>query len=273
MEVASTVEDALQKLSMKSPAVLITELFLKGTNTIHMIKLIKRDRPELYTIMLTASSLTSEQYEGITHAGVDDIFMKPFSPRDLLITIKKGLKRRSLMVDFLSMEETIKRLQRETPVIDEYCGNRFLLKNSLFFNNIVQKEITRSKRYNHPFSLVVLEIHGARKEKESLPVDDTSTVSNAIASVLLHWTRKTDIISSFNGSFVLILVETSLEGTKTLTERLQKEIARIPLVKEKYGINQLSEAMKVDCLSYPQHADHIQRRVHEIVNLRNAAKQ
>ena len=80
VEVASTVDEALQKLSLQSLAVLITELYLKGTSTIHMIKRVKRDHPEIYTIMITASSLNSEQYEEIIRAGVDDLFMKPFPP-------------------------------------------------------------------------------------------------------------------------------------------------------------------------------------------------
>ncbi len=272
VEVASTVDEALQKLSMKSLAVLITELYLKGVSTINMIKRAKHDRPELYSIMITASSLNSEQYEEIIRAGVDDIFMKPFSPRDLLITIKKGLKRRSLIVDFLSLEEKLKQLQRTYPAADGNYGDRGLVRNSLYINTIVEKEIIRSKRYNHPFSLVVLDIHGEQADRERTPVDERSSISHEIASILLHNTRKTDIISSFNGSFVLILVETSLDGTRTLARRLQREIARIPLLKNKYGDQQLSEAMKVDCFSYPQHADHIQRRVDEIARWRDASK-
>lgn len=267
VEVASTVDEALQKLSLQSLAVLITELYLKGTSTIHMIKRVKRDHPEIYTIMITASSLNSEQYEEIIRAGVDDLFMKPFPPRDLLITINKGLKRRSLVVDFLSLEEKVKRLQRSSLAADEPYGARGLVRNSLYINSIVEKEITRSKRYNHPFSMVILDIPGEQVGGEGAPADEKTTISHEIASILLHHTRKTDIISSFNGSFVLLLVETSLDGTKTLARRLQGEILRIPLLKDKYGDQQLSDTMKVDCLSYPQHADHIQRRVHEIAGL------
>jgi len=272
VEVASTVDEALQKLSVKSLAVLITELYLKGVSTINMIKQAKYDRPELYSIMITASSPNSEQYEEIIRAGVDDIFMKPFSPRDLLITIKKGLKRRSMIVDFLSLGEKLKQLQHTDTAADENYGDRGLVRNSLYINTIVEKEITRSKRYNHPFSLVVLDIHGEKAGRDVTMVDERSSIVHEIASILLHNTRKTDIISSFNGSFVLILVETSLDGTRILARRLQREIARIPLLKDKYGDQPLSEAMKVDCLSYPQHADHIQRRVHEIARWRDASK-
>ena len=272
VEVASTMDEALQKLSMKSLAVLITEFYLKGVSTINMIKRAKHDRPELYSIMITASSLNSEQYEEIIRAGVDDIFMKPFSPRDLLITIKKGLKRRSLIVDFLSLEEKLKQLQRTYPAADDNYGDRGLVRNSLYINTIVEKEITRSKRYNHPFSLVVLDIHGEQAGREGTPVDEQSSISHEIARILLHHTRKTDIVSGFNGSFVLILVETPLDGTKPLTERLQKEIARIPRLKDKYDYQHLSQTMKVDCFTYPQHADRIEKCVHEIVKWQDTAR-
>ena len=272
VDVASTIEDALKKISFKPLSVLITELYLKGLNSLGMIKRAKHDHPEIYTIMITASTLTSEQYEEIIHAGVDDAFMKPFTPKDLLITIKKGLKRRSLIVDFLSLEEKVKKLQRQSPAADDYYGDRGLLSNNLYLNTIVQKEIIRSKRYNHPFSLVVFDLHAAQGDKESPALDDKAAVSNEVARILLHHTRKTDIVSGFNGSFVLILVETPLDGTKPLTERLQKEIARIPRLKDTYDYQHLSQTMKVDCFTYPQHADRIEKCVHEIVKWQDTAR-
>jgi len=167
VEVASTIEDALEKLSFQSLAVLITELYLKGANTINMIKQAKRDYPEIYIIMITANSLTSEQYEEIIFAGADDIFMKPFSPKDLLITIKKGLKRRSMIVDFLCLEEKVKKLQQISPPIDDYNGNRKLSSNKHYFNRIVEKEIIRSKRYAHPFSIILLDMKPFADDNEN----------------------------------------------------------------------------------------------------------
>lgn len=272
VDVASTIEDAQEKISCKTLSILITELYLKGVNSLQMIKWAKHNHPEIYTIMITASTLTSNQYEEIIRAGVDDVFTKPFSPKDLLITIKKGLRRRSLMVEFLALEEKVKRLQCTSASV-EACGvERALLDNNRCLNTIVQKEIMRSKRYNHPFSIVVLDIHATQWNKESCASNERTVIAGEIARVLLQHTRKTDIVSGFNGSFVLILVETPWDGTKILTERLQQEIARIPRFKSIYKLQDLSETMKFDCFTYPQHADHIQKHVNEIASWQDGAR-
>ena len=77
--------------------------------------------------------------------------------------------------------------------------------------------------------------------------------------MLLKNTRRTDIITRYNGSFALILLEAKTDGTKILTERLQKQISHTPVIQ---GFNTCKN-LNFDYYSYPDHSELIDKWIIE----------
>ncbi len=77
---------------------LITEYVVNGVCMVNEIKELKKDFPELYVMMLTDQEIGDREYKKILNSGVDDIFLKPFSSERILLHLKKGLKKRRLLI-------------------------------------------------------------------------------------------------------------------------------------------------------------------------------
>ena len=256
VDIATSEKEAIEKLSNHSYAILITELYLKGKDTINLIKQTKRYHPETYIIMITAISLISDIYEEIINAGVDDYFTKPFSSKGLLVNIKKGLKRRSLVLKNVQLEERLRNMEHLLSSDPYYSDENKVICHNLYFRKRLQDEIMRAKRYNHQFSLVLFDINHSDN-------DNKQNVSNEVSKIILKNTRQTDVITRHNGSFALILLETSNDGTRILTGRLQDQIINTPFIKDKPYYQQIIKNFKIDHISYPDQSEFIHKWVSE----------
>ena len=79
VSIAESEKEAIEILTLDSFGILITEFYLKGKDTLSLIKSVQKTAPDTYTIMLTATPLSVCTYEDVIEAGVQDCFFKmPF---------------------------------------------------------------------------------------------------------------------------------------------------------------------------------------------------
>lgn len=263
VNIAKSEKEALEKLSCQSFSVVITEFYLKGKNTIKMVKRIKQSYPEIQIIMISAVTLKQDTYEEIINVGVDDYFTKPFSSRSLLANIKKGLKRRALVIKNVKLEEKLTNMELLFSSDPYYSSEDKIVCNNLYFHKKLKEEIMRAKRYNHQFSLLLFDLNPSENGHEHLEPGNMQNIANEVSLILLEHTRQTDVITQYNGNFALILLETSNDGTKILTNRLQEQITDIPTIKKKPDYQQIVKNVKFDYVSYPEHSELIHKWVSE----------
>ena len=72
---------------------IVMDLMLPGINGIDLCRALRRERPEVPIIMLTALGTTDDKVEGFD-AGADDYLVKPFDLRELHARIKALAKRK-----------------------------------------------------------------------------------------------------------------------------------------------------------------------------------
>jgi DNA-binding response OmpR family regulator len=73
---------------------IVMDLMLPGMNGIELCRALRRERPDVPIIMLTALGATDDKVEGFD-AGADDYLVKPFDLRELHVRIRALAKRRS----------------------------------------------------------------------------------------------------------------------------------------------------------------------------------
>jgi two-component system alkaline phosphatase synthesis response regulator PhoP len=91
--IAKDGADALQKVKEVHPDILLLDIMMPEINGYDVCRTIKND-PELsstYIIMLTAKGQVAEQERG-KEVGADEYVVKPFSPAEILVKIKRILK-------------------------------------------------------------------------------------------------------------------------------------------------------------------------------------
>ncbi len=91
---ASDGEEALAKIKSQLPALVVLDLMLPEIDGMEVCKLLRRDANTAHIpiIMLTAKAAEIDRVLGL-ELGADDYLTKPFSPRELVLRVKKILER------------------------------------------------------------------------------------------------------------------------------------------------------------------------------------
>lgn len=91
---AADGEEALQKAKQQLPALVVLDLMLPEIDGLEVCKLLRRDSTtaKVPILMLTAKAGEIDRVLGL-ELGADDYVTKPFSPRELVLRIKKILQR------------------------------------------------------------------------------------------------------------------------------------------------------------------------------------
>jgi DNA-binding response OmpR family regulator len=94
---ATDGEEALKKAKATLPALIVLDLMLPEIDGLEVCKLLRRDATTtgIPIIMLTAKAAEVDRVVGL-ELGADDYVTKPFSPRELVLRIRKLLQRREV---------------------------------------------------------------------------------------------------------------------------------------------------------------------------------
>ncbi|MCK5681442.1 GGDEF domain-containing protein [bacterium] len=111
--------------------------------------------------------------------------------------------------------------------IDSLTG----LNNRRFFDEIMQKESERAERYNHPTSLIMLDLDYFKKVNDNFGHQTGDTVLKNLGKILLDEVRQSDTPCRYGGEeFAIILPETGLAEAQQIAERIRKAVARLAIV-------------------------------------------
>ncbi len=132
---------------------------------------------------------------------------------------------------------------KETSFRDEVTG----LYNRRFFSLRLEEEMSRFKRFNHPVSVVLLDIDGFKSVNDEFGHAVGDETLREIAQILMKHSRGINVVSRFGGDeFVVLLVETSKAGARLYADRIRQVVATFPfshgkLVTASFGVASLPD--------------------------------
>lgn len=210
VEAVASLEEARDKLSKRSYALILAELLMPGEESLPFWQEIKSSHPEFYLILLTDALIDEERYERIFNAGADDLLFKPFPPGKLLVHIRRGLRLRAL----LRRQEKQDQLALMDPI--SWDIEPIILSKD-YFKQCFRQALKRARRYKDPLSLLLVKTTGpgnGTKEKAHFLTE--------VANLLGKITREEDIIGRENGGFGILLYKTDHQGSRVLKIRLSR---------------------------------------------------
>ncbi|MBI4844193.1 MAG: sensor domain-containing diguanylate cyclase [Nitrospirae bacterium] len=111
----------------------------------------------------------------------------------------------------------------EEAVTDGHTG----LYHHKYFKLRLKEEIDRSKRYNYPISLIIMDIDFFKKVNDTMGHSSGSAVIERVAEILKNVTRAADVAARYGGEeFALILPYASFEYGLEVGERLRRTIEK-----------------------------------------------
>lgn len=133
-----------------------------------------------------------------------------------------------LLTDFLAVALANSRVFQEMERIsltDPLTG----LFNRRYFENYLQKEVSRARRFNHPLSLVMLDIDHFKNINDRLGHPSGDSLLQQMAAVLLKTVRCHDVVARYGGEeFSILLPEVPQEGALSFCERLRNVVNQYP---------------------------------------------
>ena len=252
VKLARSGEEALEIAAAHPPSVIILDIILPGMNGYEVCKRLKHSIRTSFIpiILVTALRGNDERVQGI-EAGADDFISKPFNRVELLTRIKSLLRIKALND---ALEQKIEELEkakaklRKLAVTDGLTG----LYNYRAFRRQLHMEIQRSKRFNLPVSLLMMDIDHFKVYNDRFGHLNGDRVLKRFAQILHENIREVDCLARYGGEeFALILPGTDKKSAKIVAEKVRRLVERSPFPMEK-KLPKKRVTISVGVASYPE---------------------
>jgi diguanylate cyclase (GGDEF)-like protein len=128
------------------------------------------------------------------------------------------------------------------------------VNNRKSIESILRKEFNRAKRYEHPLSLIILDIDDFKKINDTYGHNMGDKVLKEFAKIVVSTIRETDHIGRWGGEeFILVATETALEDAVLLAEKIRERVSEFSFpcpekVSCSVGVAELKEQENADIL-------------------------
>ncbi len=104
------------------------------------------------------------------------------------------------------------------------------LYNHRYFQEVLESELERAKRYNHPLSLLLIDIDFFKKVNDRYGHPAGDQVLQEVSNTMVKLVRRCDMVARYGGEeFAVILPETGLTSAKVLAQRVRRGIEQLEI--------------------------------------------
>ena len=239
VDTALNLEEASRLCEGKRYSAIVTEYFPPFEEIGSLIQSVKRRCPETYQIAVTDLPLSESMCEKLFDVGLDDLISRGCSPERVLTHLKKGLRRRDLMLRKRELEA-----QSLLDPAAQEVGQ--LIFNPVFFRNRFRQELKKAKRHRHPLSLLILRIPTVQEVG-----DRFEDFYSNLARIIRKYVREEDIVGRENGSFGILLPRTDQTGCEVLEKRLSALVRNHPTFQSDDALRSIVHTLSLRSFTYP----------------------
>ena len=222
VKTARTGEEALKVIKMETPSTIILDIMLPKLSGYDVCKKLKSSKTTDFIpiILVTALRGVQERVQG-TEAGADDFVSKPFNRIELLTRVKSLLRIKRLHE---TLEHKVKELQKTQSKLKQMAVTDGLtgLNNYRAFMHQLHMEISRSKRFTLPVSLVMMDIDHFKVYNDVYGHLNGDKLLKKFSNLIKKNVREVDFFARYGGEeFALILPSTDKKSAVKVAEKLR----------------------------------------------------
>jgi diguanylate cyclase (GGDEF)-like protein len=208
--VAATAEEAIGLLEKHHFDVAISDIMLPGMDGLELTAFIKKNY-DTDVIVITGYS-GDYSYEEAVDRGASDFVFKPVRFEELMLRLKRVLKERQ-------MKKELQRLAITDGLTKLY--------NSRHFYKQLLLETQRALRYEHPLTLLILDIDYFKNYNDTYGHLEGDKVLSAMGRIIKGCLRKMDSAYRYGGEeFTVILPETGIDEAGIVANRIKNNVEK-----------------------------------------------
>jgi diguanylate cyclase (GGDEF)-like protein len=213
---AASGAEAIRIMAGRDCQMVLTDWQMPDMDGLALCRQLRVEHTEsyVYVLMLTVRNRQSDVLAGLA-AGVDDYVVKGASPEEILARLQVGRR-------IIRLEQSLRRSTRENrrlAVTDSLTGAR----NRRYLSEYLNRELDRSRRHNHPLSVVACDIDSFKEVNDRFGHEAGDEVLRAFVARALGCIRSdSDWIARLGGDeFIVVLPETPLSAAIDIAATLR----------------------------------------------------
>ena len=216
VDTASSADEALDKLKLFQPHLVLTDNDMPGLTGIDMLKTLRQQQN--YVTVIFLSGRTDAQF--VTEAlksGADDYIRKPYRINELLARVEVALRNNNLHAELMQANLKLHDLIDH----DDLTG----LYNMRSMYQKIDLEIKRAKRARRFLACVMLDMDKFKTVNDNHDHLFGSFVLKTMGNIIRKTMRDTDFAARYGGDeFLIVLTETEKNGVNGFCDRLRKTV-------------------------------------------------
>ncbi|MEA2059210.1 MAG: diguanylate cyclase [Thermodesulfobacteriota bacterium] len=213
---AGSAEEAVNILQTFHPKIVLTDITMQGMDGLELTQLIKKKYAAEVIVM--TGYCADYSYEEAIFAGASDFIFKPFRFEELNLRIKRVVREIKLKKKHVELIRELK----DFAITDALTN----LYNSKYFFENLPKEIERHNRYQHPLSLLMIDIDKFKDYNDSWGHLEGDKVLMKMGEIITSCLRSMDTGYRYGGEeFTVLLPETDLNQALRVGERIRKALS------------------------------------------------
>ncbi len=231
---------ALSVLRAQRPDLLISDVEMPGMSGMDLCRIVKANQSVQgfgFVPVILVTSRREGKIEGL-ELGADDYLIKPFDMPELSARVKSMLRLKTLHDALLDKNRELDRANQELESrrqellalsrTDPLTG----LHNRRYFEERLELEFERSRRYRVPISCLMLDLDHFKRLNDTHGHASGDEMLRQVAKVSKASLRSVDLLARFGGEeLIALLPETGLDEARIVAERIRAGIAGLGVAK------------------------------------------
>jgi diguanylate cyclase (GGDEF)-like protein len=211
---------AIELLCASAFDVMLLDFIMPGMTGLEVLQEALRIDPDLLVVIITGSG-TMEVAVDALRLGAFDFFTKPLeSLKEFDAALFRALDHRRLQNENASLYAEIKRMA----VMDSLTS----LRNRRSMDRILAMEFERSRRYDHPLTMLMIDMDNLKTINDRLGHLAGDHALTTVATAIQQGIRKTDFAGRFGGDeFMVVLPGASCEVGQAASQRIIDQINQV----------------------------------------------
>ncbi len=215
---SSSIEDAIEALKQNHFDLILLDYLLSDGNGLDFLRRMEKECLEIPAVVITGQGdeMIAKQ---VIQAGAYDYLPKDrIGEESLLRVLINTLEKARLKREIKNAQEKIAMMS----IRDELTK----LYNRRYFNEVIEKEVSRATRYETDLVLCMIDLDYFKKINDTHGHLAGDMTLSEIAGMLKKSVRQSDLCCRYGGEeFTVIMINTDIKGAAKVSERFRKMVA------------------------------------------------